>query len=303
MTSCAHDEVLIVQRASTCADGRHLTALLLPPGCNASMTLISERSTVAPAEIDHQRPWSPPPSPSVLPTIVIGDGSVVALRKRTVLALGSLEERRTIDSSRLVSALDLAGRPWWIPARAVWSDADGDRQPQHPRPIGLAAGRSREIALLAGLSDRLGWEANLLGERAASSPSWTASATRAPTARSSTTAVSTTVSPPWSRRRLGRPLGRRSHAVGGATTGPCTGTTGRRPRRRAGGPAGLLAAQHLDVVAVDLGTPLINSAGVERYRCSSRPVSRPGTVVGRRPGQLNPVAAVVTDRSNRPLQV
>ena len=60
-------------------------------------------------------------------------------------------------------------------------------------------------------------------------------------------------------------LGRRGHAVGGLPPGPV-----RRPRDGSATAAeledlrSLLAAQHLDVVAVDLGTPLINRAGVER---------------------------------------
>jgi hypothetical protein len=201
----------------------------------------------------------------VLPTIVIGDGSVVALRTRTVLALGHIEERLVVDSSRLVSALDLAGRPWWIPATAVWSDAEGDRQPQHPRPIGLAAARSREIALLTGLSDRLGWEANVIRESGRELP---------------------VLHGLGDQDSHGSVVydGRLDHRVptvvivNGAVVRWGAGATLSAAYHRAlygdHGTAGhsaeledlrsLLAAQQLDVVAVDLGTPLINRAGVER---------------------------------------
>ena len=124
------------------------------------MTLISERTSL----------WLEPPSPSVVPTLVVGDGSVVALRQRPVIAVGALLERAEIDSPRLVSAVDLAGRAWWIPADAVWSDAAESIQPQHPRPTGLATGRTREAALLGGICDRLGWEAVLEYERGGELP-------------------------------------------------------------------------------------------------------------------------------------
>ena len=52
----------------------------------------------------------------------------------------------------------------------MWSDADESSQPQHPRPTGLATGRTRESALLAGVSDRLGWEAVLEYERGCDLP-------------------------------------------------------------------------------------------------------------------------------------
>ena len=229
------------------------------------MTLTTERSTVAPAEIDPPRPWSAPPSPSVLPTIVMGDGSVVALRTRTVIALGYLEERLAIESTPLVSALDLAGRPWWIPATAVWSDVEAGRHPQHPRPIGLAAGWSKEIALLTGLSDRLGWEANLLRERGRELPVLHGFGDegsngsivydgrldhRVPTV--------VLVNGSVVRWGAGATLSAAYHR---ALYGD-RGTVGHRAELE--DLRSLLAAQQLDVVAVDLGTPLINRAGVER---------------------------------------
>ena len=61
----------------------------------------------------------------------------------------------------LVNARDLRHQEWAIPARAVWSDVDVDGRVQHPWKIGLAHGDSSHMAMLAGLSDRLGWEASV----------------------------------------------------------------------------------------------------------------------------------------------
>ena len=47
----------------------------------------------------------------------------------------------------------------------MWSDADESTDPQHPRPVGLATARTRDGALLTGISDRLGWEALQAWER------------------------------------------------------------------------------------------------------------------------------------------
>jgi hypothetical protein len=113
------------------------------------MTLISDLTPL----------WTEPPRPSATPTLRVGHGSVVALRHRAALAVGALLDRSEVDSDRLVAARDAGDRPCWIPAEAVWSDADEATEPQHPRPVGLAVARTREGALLAGISDRLGWEA------------------------------------------------------------------------------------------------------------------------------------------------
>lgn len=93
------------------------------------------------------------------PILAIGDGAVVALRQRRVLDLGGLAMRVELDGDRLVSAHDLANRPWWIPAAAVWSDAEHGERPEHPRSVGMATDHDRDQAVLKGLSDRLGWEA------------------------------------------------------------------------------------------------------------------------------------------------
>jgi hypothetical protein len=90
---------------------------------------------------------------------------VVALRQRQAVALGCLASRTAVSGDRLVSAEDDAGHLWWIPAGAVWSDADADSHPEHPHPVGLAMAASRGAALVKGLSDRLGWEAVLELER------------------------------------------------------------------------------------------------------------------------------------------
>ncbi len=90
---------------------------------------------------------------------------VVALRQREAVALGCLASRTAVSGDRLVSAEDDAGHLWWIPAGAVWCDADSDSHPEHPHPVGLAMAATREAALVKGLSDRLGWEAVLELER------------------------------------------------------------------------------------------------------------------------------------------
>jgi hypothetical protein len=93
------------------------------------------------------------------PILAVGDGAVVALRHRRVVEHGALGVRGELDGDRLVSARDLANRPWWIPAGAVWSDADGADRPEHPRSVGMATDQHHARAVLSGLSDRLGWEA------------------------------------------------------------------------------------------------------------------------------------------------
>ena len=90
---------------------------------------------------------------------------VVALRQRQAVALGCLASRTAVSGDRLVSAEDDAGHLWWIPAGAVWCDADADSRSEHPHPVGLAMAATREAALIKGLSDRLGWEAVLELER------------------------------------------------------------------------------------------------------------------------------------------
>lgn len=109
--------------------------------------------------------WWSPPRPTARPTTVVRHGPVVALRQRPVIALGALEDRINADGDRLVTAHDQNGQSWWISSSSVWSDADAVGHPEHPVPIGLATAATRDGALVAGLSDRLGWEAVLEFER------------------------------------------------------------------------------------------------------------------------------------------
>jgi hypothetical protein len=104
------------------------------------------------------------------PSLVVSNTQVVALRHRPVVALGALLDRSTVVGERLVAAHDVAGRACWIPADAVWSDAEDAERPQHPRPVGLATALTPERAFAAGLSDRLGWEAVLVFERGGQLP-------------------------------------------------------------------------------------------------------------------------------------
>jgi hypothetical protein len=117
---------------------------------------------------DHEltsRPEAPGAPATDAPALVVRTTHVVALRHRPVVALGSLSDRATLEGERLVAAHDAAGQACWVPAEAVWSDADHAERPQHPRPVGLATALTPERALAAGLSDRLGWEAILHFER------------------------------------------------------------------------------------------------------------------------------------------
>jgi hypothetical protein len=104
------------------------------------------------------------PAPDA-PALVVRSRHVVALRQRPAVALGALLDRITTERDRLVTAHDVSGRAYWIPAEAIWSDADVADHPQRPRPVGLATARTPERAFAAGLSDRLGWEAVLAFER------------------------------------------------------------------------------------------------------------------------------------------
>ena len=115
-----------------------------------------------------------------------------------VVTLGALEDRTPAAGDRLVTAHDEQGQAWWIAASAVWSDADGSGHPENPLPIGLATAATREEALVAGLSDRLGWEAVLEFERGPDLPVAEALPTSATTMWSFSTAGSVTTSPPSS---------------------------------------------------------------------------------------------------------
>lgn len=137
-----------------------------------TMTLTPERHQVRPAPLSDL--WSNPPRPSARPATVMRRGPVVALRQRATIALGALADRSRSVGDRLVTAHDHSGQTWWIPADAIWSDSENDGHPENPRPVGLATASTRERAMVAGLSDRLGWEAVLEFERGRDFPAATA---------------------------------------------------------------------------------------------------------------------------------
>lgn len=207
------------------------------------------------------------PSPTSGPTLVPAGGSVIALRRRDVIALGSLATRGVVEGSNLVIAFDADERSWWIAADAVWSDGDDSLQPQHPRPIGLSTAATHQRALLAGLSDRLGWEAVLELEHGRDLPVVDAELQ-------------------VGRERLTAFDGRLDHGVptivlvGEDTVRWGAGATWDAAMRRAtyGDDPSLadngeletittrLADQGLQIASVDLGTPLLHQAGI--VRCS-----------------------------------
>lgn len=114
--------------------------------------------------------WPDRSRPLDRPTLIDTTGSVAALRRRTCIAPAALADRTPTEGTRLVSVTDTSGDVWWIPAAAVWSDWASAPDPQHPLPIGLATATSGARAMVAGLSDRLGWEAVMQFERGADLP-------------------------------------------------------------------------------------------------------------------------------------
>jgi hypothetical protein len=171
-----------------------------------------------------------------------------------------------LTGNRLVTATDVAGHSWWLPAASVWFDADLPEGPEHPRPIGLATGSTRDAALLKGVSDRLGWEAVLEFERGRD----------------------LSAAPMFDGTPIGQAIvldGRLGHAVptvlvlGADTIRWGAGATWEGAWRRAlyaddpsADPgmeldkvAELLAAAGVAVAGVDLGTPRLSRAGVARW--------------------------------------
>lgn len=150
--------------------GRVGTRLSLSGGTIAGMRITTQGTSAAvlhrhaPAYADRfgeriGERWPSAPPPSDQPIIVNRSGPVIAARQASVIALGSLADRHVIDAQRLVTAYDVDGLAWWVAAESVWEDAANVPQPEHIRPIGLATTQSRAGTLMAGLSDRLGWEA------------------------------------------------------------------------------------------------------------------------------------------------
>ena len=158
-----------------------------------------------------------------------------------------------------------AGGAWWIPAGAVWSDVDVDGLTETPRSIGLGSGDSRDVAVLAGLSDRLGWEAEIArrhGVRLPGVPRARAQGAgrhrrlrRAPRPRR-----------PDGRRRpaTGSVLGRRSDRGRRLPPGAVRRPGPARRRRELEHLAAMLAEAGLEVATVDLATPTISDRGVHR---------------------------------------
>jgi hypothetical protein len=205
-------------------------------------------------------------SPGRAAATLLDRGPAVALRRRPTIALGALTERAILTGDRLVTATDVAGHSWWLPAAAVWSDADSADSPEHPRPIGLATAPSRDAALLKGISDRLGWEAVLEFERGTDLQA-------APTFESTSVGQAIVLD------------GRIGHAVptvvvlGVDTMRWGAGATWEAawsralygddptvdPSRELRTVAELLAAADLAVLGVDLGTSRLSTAGVARW--------------------------------------
>ena len=193
-------------------------------------------------------------------------GSVVALREREAIALGALRQRTPVSGDRLVCGFGIDGQTWWIPADAVWADADAVGRPEHPRPAGLATATTPDRALLVGLSDRLGWEAVLHLERGGDLPP----------------VLQLDVPVPEQVVVLDGRLGHDLPTV--VVLGPglarwAAGTTWDSAVRRAlygddgtrdadvelEALASSLVNQYLGVVAVELDTPVLRRAGIVRY--------------------------------------
>ena len=194
-------------------------------------------------------------------------GAVTALRVSEVVALGGLAEGRRLSGSPAVNAQLATNESRWVPAGAVWHDADGARD--RPVAVGLSTGASLHQAAVRGLSDRLGWEAVQALDAGLELPVVTADAAR------------------FSRRSGAMVVldGRLSHAVptvvvcgkdfvrwGAAATweqavrramfGACDGASDERMELAA--MDRLLQTAALGMAVVDLGSPALEAVGVCR---------------------------------------
>lgn len=237
------------------------------------------------------------PAPSELPSLMPADGPVVAMRRRAVLALGGLHARTAAKpgsvGGQLVASYDGAGATWWIPAEAVWSDASTQQRPQRPRPVGLSTADSEAAALLAGVSDRLGWEAMHQREHGVTLPVLDGS-------------IFSTTSVPGSPGSTVLLDGRLDHDVPTVVVagehvlrwgaGRTWDDALHRAMYRSAAPGSEMKADDelawicsqlgdagVSIGAVDLGTTLLRRAGIVRCSVQLFPVERGGTVVGRRP--------------------
>lgn len=236
------------------------------------------------------------PAPSESPALMPANGRVVAMRRRPVLAVGGLHGRTMTSPStnggQLVAAYDLAGATWWIPADAVWTDSSTQARPQHPRPIGLSTADDESAALLAGVSDRLGWEAMERREQGLDLPVLDASmfSTDPTPYKSGSTLlfdgrldhdVPTVVvaGPHVLRWGAGRTWDDALHRAMYRSAAPGSATS---PSEELAAVSSQLSAAGLSIGAVDLGTTLLRRAGIVRCSVQLFAVERGGTVVGRR---------------------
>jgi hypothetical protein len=109
----------------------------------------------------------PAAAPATAPSIDRGSGArrrrtVVPLHDQPTVAHGGLTQRAIRRTGRYVSATEFDGLPVWIDASTVWVDAHREA-PAKPVQFGLATAIGiPELAVIAGLSDRLGHEAALV---------------------------------------------------------------------------------------------------------------------------------------------
>lgn len=215
--------------------------------------------------------------------------SLAGLRRRDAYTLGGFAGRQVENGDRLVPGVDLAGQYWWLPAAAVWADAELGEALTHPHPVGLAVDTDWDRAVLAGLSDRLGWEGvvvhdalgglELVDPDAIDDPALLAELTELGVAAELTvhsalavTGVPTVViTAPgvlrWGAGATWAAALRR--ALFGAVTIDTPGTPPSVELRRL---AARLAGVEVDVVAVDIGTQTLQAAGITR--CSVQLIVR-----------------------------
>ena len=155
---------------------------------------------------------------------------VVALRHRPVVALGALLDRSTVAGERLVTAHDVDGRACWIPAEAVWSDAEDAERPQHPRPVGLATAPTQRAGLRrrSERPARMGGRAGVRSRRSAAAlepaPATATSGERRPSGGAGRPPGTRRPDRGRARRRPG-PVGGGGDLVDARCTGRCTATT------------------------------------------------------------------------------
>ncbi len=126
---------------------------------------VSTGATKVRSTPDEVRSHATPRRMTELPALLDGAGTITVLRRRSIVPTGSIGTGDVVAGRRLVGARDLHDAPWWVPATAVWSDAEAHERPEHPWHVGLATDHSWSRAVLTGLSSRLGWEARLAHER------------------------------------------------------------------------------------------------------------------------------------------